>query len=1131
LKRDPFYREIWDGLGRDLDPDLFERCVGDLLRQDFPTLVPVRGGGDSGMDGAIADGEGPAFPLVCTTSGDVIGNLTKSLRSYLKDGGTRRKVVSATSQELTPRRRQNLVRRAADLGFELIQVYDRAALTDRLYGHPKWCLELLNLTGDAPVLSTEPLSSRLVTDAELIGRDADRAWLSETSGDRLLVGHPGSGKTSLLHGLAREGRGLFLVGEDLAKAAPEIRSKRPDVVIVDDAHVDPDRLARLVQLRRELSATFSILASVWPGDYASVAEVLGLPSSQIRVLELLTKDQIVQVIRSCGLVGPTALIREIVEQARGRPGLAVTLASLCCREGTREVALGTALKRSVHSFLEKLVGERAIEILAAFAIGGDSGASWLGVAKAFGLSKIDVRRTIAGLEASGVVTDIDAEYMAVQPATLRHALVRDLFFSGPARLDTQPLMEVARHPRGVAETLVGVRAVGGQVPPALLWELLENADSTSAWVHYAWLGREEATRVLEEKPELITEVAYAGLYRAPDAVIDRLLDASVGDTRNLDSHTEHQLRQVRDWIMEARPGTGDGLERRALLLRSSAAWLARGGDELTGLSAIGIGLTPQCRWSESDPGSGRNVTLSFGYLAPEEILELGELWGGWIGSSPVLGEAGWKPILDLLREWVYPDPRLRLEGRQNDEIRGALRQVAGRMIRDVASLAGNRPGLQHLLASYAEEIGLPRPSGVDTNYEVLFPGREDLRGDWEEGQARQQAAALRLAEDWALREPSWVARRISELAREAISVRNTWPDHSATVCRYIAGRTDRPLAWIKAMEEADAFGVHVEPFLPATVARDDADWPAIAASFLERPSWMGVAVELVLTHPDPPAELLERVMDGLDQRNADFVETLVLRGQVPEGTLRRLLRHKDPVFASSAAVGEWLADPKGTVREALRADWRAAVLGDCSGRREEYWLGEIMGSDPELASRWMEAHLPEEANVFLRQDDLVSVATAALDTSGRLRLLSRLHESHWDGWLISRLVGDDMEVYRAFVADPRWKKRHLDPLTWPSSGSRFEEGPGLSEVWIEKARLAMASGYSAEDVALARLTSPKSWRGHESLMWQSWVEAFQALESHEDPLIRVVGRVAIDLAVRSRDRARQRERDEEVFGR
>ncbi len=197
-----------DRLGHSIDPDLFEQCVCDLLRTEHPSLVPVRGGSDSGMDGAIADGEGPAFPLVCTTSPGVIRNLTESLESYLKDGGTRQKVVSATSQELSPRRRQNLVKRAAEHGFELVQVYDRAALADRLYSNPKWCLELLNLTGEAQVLSAEPLSSRPLTEHELIGRDADRSWLRETSGDRLLVGHPGSGKTSLLFSMAREAGAL-----------------------------------------------------------------------------------------------------------------------------------------------------------------------------------------------------------------------------------------------------------------------------------------------------------------------------------------------------------------------------------------------------------------------------------------------------------------------------------------------------------------------------------------------------------------------------------------------------------------------------------------------------------------------------------------------------------------------------------------------------------------------------------------------------------------------------------------------------------------------------------------------------------------------------------------------------------
>jgi hypothetical protein len=88
--RDPFYRDIVERLTNKLDPDLFERCAADLLRDELPTLVPVRGGTDAGMDGAIADDAGPAFPLVCTTAKDVIGSLTRSLNSYLRDGGNRR---------------------------------------------------------------------------------------------------------------------------------------------------------------------------------------------------------------------------------------------------------------------------------------------------------------------------------------------------------------------------------------------------------------------------------------------------------------------------------------------------------------------------------------------------------------------------------------------------------------------------------------------------------------------------------------------------------------------------------------------------------------------------------------------------------------------------------------------------------------------------------------------------------------------------------------------------------------------------------------------------------------------------------------------------------------------------------
>jgi len=78
MTRDPFYNEIVERLNKRLDPEIFEHCALDLLRSDYPTLVPIRGGRDAGRDGEAAGGENEFF-VVCTTAKSVIGNLTKNL--------------------------------------------------------------------------------------------------------------------------------------------------------------------------------------------------------------------------------------------------------------------------------------------------------------------------------------------------------------------------------------------------------------------------------------------------------------------------------------------------------------------------------------------------------------------------------------------------------------------------------------------------------------------------------------------------------------------------------------------------------------------------------------------------------------------------------------------------------------------------------------------------------------------------------------------------------------------------------------------------------------------------------------------------------------------------------------------
>src|SRR5215216_1640962 len=192
MSKDPFYEQILAGLNGTLNPHVFQECMDTLLQEVFSTLVPVRGGKDSGMDGAIADGEGEPFPVVTTTTEDVERNLRDSLDSFVKRKQPPRKVVLATSQAMTPQRRLKLMDLARERGFTLVQVYEQRGVANLLYKSPRWYKQLLGLSGQPSALSVIPRSRRPLLDLEPIGRDRDREWLRQTTGDRVLSGEPGS---------------------------------------------------------------------------------------------------------------------------------------------------------------------------------------------------------------------------------------------------------------------------------------------------------------------------------------------------------------------------------------------------------------------------------------------------------------------------------------------------------------------------------------------------------------------------------------------------------------------------------------------------------------------------------------------------------------------------------------------------------------------------------------------------------------------------------------------------------------------------------------------------------------------------------------------------------------------------
>jgi hypothetical protein len=206
------------------------------------------------------------------------------------------------------------------------------------------------------------------------------------------------------------------------------------------------------------------------------------------------------------------------------------------------------------------------------------------------------------------------------------------------------------------------------------------------------------------------------------------------------------------------------------------------------MTALMIAFSPQSSWTNCDPGSGQTITLASTYLRPSELIELGELWARACESMRSLRGAGWSRVLELLRAWVYVDPRLVSGNEEDTEVTHALRLVAGRMLRDVAEAAHDRPGVQQELASYAAAIGTTVPAQLDPDYEVLFPGREEMRRDWQQAEARQLASAQSLAEAWASREPAWVAQRLAHLAAEAALVQNNYPDYTSFVRNLIHRR-------------------------------------------------------------------------------------------------------------------------------------------------------------------------------------------------------------------------------------------------------------------------------------------------------------------------------------------------------
>ncbi len=1114
--RDPLYLAILRRLDDPLDDKVFELFAVDIVRQEFPSAVPVVGGSDAGLDGAVGNLTGPRIPIIATTSNRVRDNVRRNVKRYKGEwkehsGG----LIVATSAALNPRRQKNVFDLVKELGFHLVHLYERGAIAERLYYTPRWRLELLGLPGDPPALTQLP--PRIVASPTdlLVGRDDDLEWLADTAGNRMLFGLPASGKTFLLEGFARENDGYFVNTSDPAAIADGVRELQPKALIVDDAHAKHEVLAEVIRVRSSTGAQFDIITTAWTGPHEQVREALGLPSTQVRELSLLRRRQIAEVINETGIAGPGWLMRSLLDQADGRVGLAVTLARLCLLGDVEEVVFGEALLRVVRSALDEPGGLNATTLLAPFAVGGRDGLPLEEVAGIVGESALQLQAAMARIGSAGFVLPRTSfrgiRTLSVVPATLREALVRHVFFEGVATLDIQQLLALVTRPCEAARTLIGCRHQGGHVPSALLREWMGRCDDPDTWKSYAYLGPKEASWVLEQRPDLLPHVDTALLARVPEQAIPALLSIAVGDSRELHSHPEHGLRVLHDWVKAGLPGSGDGLARRRALIEGILEWTQE--DESrneVAQHALCLALDPEFGDTKHDPVEDASVTIRWGLATTEELLEILQLWGRALAFFHSADEVKWTHLLELLRTWIYlGDPQ-----GVPEEVTAVVKPFVQGIIDDVGSLARDHPGVLTELHQHAVLRNYVIPEPEDATFRVLFPVHSEYSANHSNGDLVK--AALRLASRWARGEPEAALAEIGSQINEARIAGISWPDLTPNVLQAIADENDDPVAWLDAAIRVGLPPGMEQPFLLEVVRQQPDGWYERLIEFLADQDRGIPSAAVVICFDDLPEAVIDHAIELLSRENR-LVQSMWLQDKIPVGNQRRILGSPQSGLAAAAAVAEWWCERRGRPHPDLAAEWRQAVLHLSP---DEYHLKEILAGHPSLATPWLEAQMHYRVDyVPLAVRTALVDALRLTDVSGWPEVIEAL-EGRTNTWsLVHELVVDDPERYAALLGEPDLVDYHLAPLAGP---------PGAC--WAELVRLAIANGLSHDRIAPTVVHGDQNVRhGPESAYWSAFLEAFPDPEPDDAEIANVIAqcRTLIQEQLRS---ALDREKHETIHG-
>jgi hypothetical protein len=1090
-----------------LDNATFEQIAVRVANSMGVRVLYMAGGQDAGYDGAIIDAEGGRLPgaLVATLQENGPANLRRNLKKHLDTFPDAAKTAFfVTSRRKTNKQKQNLTDIADKIGYKLLGIADEPNVAEFLYYNPDSCYKLLGFRGEPSALSLLPPRRRAHWDVELVGRDGSLDRLRHLEVDAMLVGMPGSGKTSLLSHAAAENLGLFALTADRIRLAPGLREHTPKAVFVDGLENQHEAIQALVSLREESSINFRIVVTGWYED-DGIVELLRLhPDQRIR-LDRLGLDELVEVVHRLGLLGPRELIKNIVHQAGGSPGLAATLTMACLDGNVNEVVTGAILLRQVRMSLRSLpLDEKMAEMaLAVIAVGGDVGMQSEEVAKAIGMRPLELHRLLEDIEAGGVVRPRVEGYVSVQPELLRAILVGTNFW-GTSPILVQPLLDIAPNRSAALRTLI--LAATTKPEPAELRTLLTVQDP-SVFEAYAWLGPNQCRWVIEMHPEYLMVVSRAALCYIPEVVLPLMIMAAKGDVRQLHNTPEHPLRIISDWCQSAKPGEEDGVLRREMTVKAALQYLHDTGDVDTAARAFAQALTTEYETSYVDPGLGMTLTMEWSVLTPDGIEAVTDLWGRCLETIRDRRDLPWKILIDAAQNVVSTRP-------VNDEesvaeSRVAQRRLGNTLARNIFELGAGHPGVAHEARQLtSEQEGWPPESEQEQLYSLLFG--DQFGQDYREHEVEVETQLAALAEEWSRRDPCEAMAELSSLTAAAEEVRDGGMDRRRELSYQLSERVE-VIPWLRAAIGRNLDYVVVMPLLRKAISLNAAGWEDIARSCTRTRSEAAMVEAALIA--GGPSDLIAEVLPMLP-KYVGLVAQVCIRKEVSPTALQKLLLHEDDRVASETAIHVWHG-LKGNIDDAVKALWRDAIL---RSNGEGSWMGDILSADGDLAFTWTKRRIEAADWRSLRQDHTVQEAAKSLTEDQRVALLLAVSEPLRFHHLIGPLFGRLVEVFRRVLAAGGRERLCLMVFERPKD-----------EVWAEFVVVAREHGMSVDN--LARVSSRGSGSvGSKSANLKERIEQVaQFLDDPRGPVREVVTQIT-ELLTSERERELTKECEERVWG-